>query len=78
MSSNGCLGAKDVAVCSTAFTGLFTRGLHAVIQFYADQMLQLLMQRRTVPATPLAAQVSRLLPSQPASALGAFKLDERG
>ncbi len=67
MLDDGCFGSISYDECSTIFSGVFSRGLHSVIQYYADMALELCDKRLSAQGASMTAQVQLLrlvLPNQ--------------
>ena len=58
MLSDGCQGSSRYDECIVIFDGLFSRGLHAVVQEYSDVVTNLLTKRSAMSGAVVPVAVS--------------------
>ena len=56
MAHDGCLGSPVYTECSTKFNGVFGKGLHGVLQLYANSLLEVVLSLTSgIASTSLGA-----------------------
>ena len=60
---NGCYESDNATACGGVLNGLFSNGLHAVTQYYANTVHELLAERASANMSHMTVQVRGCTPA---------------